>query len=341
MAVTIKDVAALAGVSPSTVSRTCKNNPSISEETKERVRKAMAELGYEPNFQASNLASQNSKTIGIVLPPSRREAYENSIYLEMIRGISQFCNQQQYSTTVIAGENEPELIQVIQNMIRSGKADGFIVLFSKQQNPVTEYLNEEGALYVLIGTTSQFASQTIHVDNDNLMAGQEATEYLIQLGHKKVAYIGSHFDHTYSNDRKKGYQLALLQHDLEVRSEYCIGMPSLSKYTKTPVIDLLNLPEPPTAIVVSDDILAIVVQQACSELGLSIPEDVSIVSFNNSLLAKLNSPQITSIDVNACQLGLEAASQIINHIENPNLLPTKSIIPHFMAKRDSCRKLIL
>ena len=78
MAVTIKDVAALAGVSSSTVSRTCKNNPSISEETKEKVRRAMAQLGYEPNFQASNLASQNSRTIGIILPVSPREAYENS-----------------------------------------------------------------------------------------------------------------------------------------------------------------------------------------------------------------------------------------------------------------------
>lgn len=78
MPVTIKDVAALAGVSPSTVSRTCKNNPSISEETKEKVRKAMAQLNYEPNFQASNLAKQNSRTIGIILPVSAEEAYKNS-----------------------------------------------------------------------------------------------------------------------------------------------------------------------------------------------------------------------------------------------------------------------
>ena len=85
MAVTIKDVAALAGVSPSTVSRTCKNNPSISDETKNKVRKAMAQLGYEPNFQASNLASQNTRTSGIILPVSAREVYENSFYLEAIR----------------------------------------------------------------------------------------------------------------------------------------------------------------------------------------------------------------------------------------------------------------
>ena len=104
MAVTIKDVAALAGVSSSTVSRTCKNNPSISEETKEKVRRAMAQLGYEPNFQASNLASKNSRTIGIILPVSAREAYENPFYLEAIRGVSQLCNKRQYINTVITGE---------------------------------------------------------------------------------------------------------------------------------------------------------------------------------------------------------------------------------------------
>ena len=91
MAVTIKDVAALAGVSPSTVSRTCKDNPSISWETKEKVRRAMAQLGYEPNFQASNLATQNSRAIGIILPPSEREAFENPFYLEAIRGTAGGC----------------------------------------------------------------------------------------------------------------------------------------------------------------------------------------------------------------------------------------------------------
>ena len=119
MAVTIKEVAALAGVSPSTVSRTCKNNPSISEETKERVRKAMAQLGYEPNFQASNLASQNTRTIGIILPVSAREVYENSFYLEAIRGISQFCNQRQYINTVVTGQDEEEVLQAVRSMTRS------------------------------------------------------------------------------------------------------------------------------------------------------------------------------------------------------------------------------
>lgn len=136
MTVTIKDVAALAGVSPSTVSRTCKNNPSISTETKEKVRKAMIELGYEVNFQASNLASQYSRTIGIILPSSAREVYENAFYLEAIRGISHYCNQRQYMSTVVTGQDEDEILKAIQSMSRSGKVDGFIVLYSRKDDPV-------------------------------------------------------------------------------------------------------------------------------------------------------------------------------------------------------------
>ena len=146
MAVTIKDVAALAGVSPSTVSRTCKDNPSISWETKEKVRRAMAQLGYEPNFQASNLATQNSRAIGIILPPSEREAFENPFYLEAIRGISQFCNKRQYSNTVITGRDDQEILQVIRTMTRSGQVDGFILLYSRQKDPIVDYLYNVGLL---------------------------------------------------------------------------------------------------------------------------------------------------------------------------------------------------
>ena len=339
MAVTIKDVAALAGVSPSTVSRTCKNNPSISEETKEKVRRAMAQLGYEPNFQASNLASQNSRTIGIVLPTSAREVYENSFYLEAIRGISQFCNQRQYINTVITGQDENEVLQAIRTMTRSGQVDGFIVLYSRRQDPVIEYLYNEGLLYVLIGKAYQFANQTIYIDNDNLLAGQEATEYLYHLGHRKIAYLGSDSSLMSSADRKSGYQAALLRHGLPLRDEYCLEVPSIPKGSDGPICQLLQSKNRPTAIMVSDDILAVALERSCIETGLSIPEDLSIISFNNSLFARLTSPQLTSIDINSCQLGIEAASQMINHIENPNLLATKIIVPHYLIERDSCKRI--
>jgi DNA-binding LacI/PurR family transcriptional regulator len=339
MAVTIKDVAALAGVSPSTVSRTCKNNPSISEETKERVRKAMAELGYEPNFQASNLASQNSRTIGIILPASAKEVYENSFYLEAIQGISHYCNGRQYMTTIVTGQDEAEILNAVRSMSRSGKVDGFIILYSKKEDPVIDYLFNEGLLYILIGKATQYTNQTIYIDNDNLLAGREATEYLYQLGHRRIAYLGSDSSLMFSADRKAGYQLALASHQLPVRPEYCVEVKNVSENNEEVIRGLLMQKDRPTAILVSDDILAVSLERVCLENHLAIPEDLSIISFNNSLFARLTSPQLTSIDIGAGQLGSEAASQIINHIENPNLLATKIIVPHHLIERDSCCKI--
>lgn len=339
MAVTIKDVAALAGVSPSTVSRTCKNNPSISEETKERVRKAMAELGYEPNFQASNFASQNSRTIGIILPASAKEVYENSFYLEAIQGISHYCNGRQYMTTIVTGQDEAEILDAVRSMSRSGKVDGFIILYSKKDDPVIDYLFNEGLLYILIGKATQYTNQTIYIDNDNLLAGREAAEYLYQLGHRRIAYLGSDSSLMFSADRKAGYQLALASHQLPVRPEYCVEVKNVSENNEEAIRGLLMQKDRPTAILVSDDILAVSLERVCLENHLAIPEDLSIISFNNSLFARLTSPQLTSIDIGAGQLGSEAASQIINHIENPNLLATKIIVPHHLIERDSCCKI--
>lgn len=339
MAVTIKDVAALAGVSPSTVSRTCKNNPSISEETKERVRKAMAELGYEPNFHASNLASQNSRTIGIILPASAKEVYENSFYLEAIQGISHYCNGRQYMTTIVTGQDEAEILDAVRSMSRSGKVDGFIILYSKKDDPVIDYLFNEGLLYILIGKATQYTNQTIYIDNDNLLAGREAAEYLYQLGHRRIAYLGSDSSLMFSADRKAGYQLALASHQLPVRPEYCVEVKNVSENNEEAIRGLLMQKDRPTAILVSDDILAVSLERVCLENHLAIPEDLSIISFNNSLFARLTSPQLTSIDIGAGQLGSEAASQIINHIENPNLLATKIIVPHHLIERDSCCKI--
>ena len=336
MAVTIKDVAALAGVSPSTVSRTCKNNPSISEETKERVRKAMAELGDEPNFQASNLASQNSRTIGIILPASAKEVYENSFYLEAIQGISHYCNGRQYMTTIVTGQDEAEILDAVRSMSRSGKVDGFIILYSKKDDPVIDYLFNEGLLYILIGKATQYTNQTIYIDNDNLLAGREAAEYLYQLGHRRIAYLGSDSSLMFSADRKAGYQLALASHQLP---EYCVEVKNVSENNEEAIRGLLMQKDRPTAILVSDDILAVSLERVCLENHLAIPEDLSIISFNNSLFARLTSPQLTSIDIGAGQLGSEAASQIINHIENPNLLATKIIVPHHLIERDSCCKI--
>ena len=339
MAVTIRDVAALAGVAPSTVSRTCKDHRSISEETKAKVRRAMDQLGYEYIAPTDVRRYQNSKTIGIILPPSSRQAYENPFYLEAIRGIGQFCNGHKYTSTVITGQSNEEILDAIQTTVSESYVDGFIVLYSKEDDKIVDYLYSEGFTYVLIGKAKQFTNETIYIDNDNIMAGKQATEYLISLGHQKIAYLGSESIMIFSSDRKAGYHMALMQNDLPIEKSYCIEVDNVFMDECKPLWELLRSENRPTAMVVSDDILAVSLERICNQCGISIPEDLSIISFNDSLFAKLTSPQLTSIDVNSFQLGIEAASQLINHIENPNLLATKIIVPHRIIERDSCKKI--
>lgn len=338
MAVTIKDVAAAAGVSPSTVSRVCNGSPSISRETRERVQRVMAQLNYEPAPSAGAQVTTGARLIGTILPPAQRTTYENPFYLETLWGISQFCGQRQYAATLITGQDDGEIFRALQALNQSGQLEGVIVLYSKAGDRIVDYLCEAGLLYVLIGKADQLARQTICIDNDNLLAGREATDYLYDLGHRKIAYLGCDGRFLYSADRKSGYQLSMLQHSLPLRQEYCVevGVPEDLSALEA----FLTQPDPPTAVVISDDILAVTLERACMRLGLSVPEDLSMISFNNSPFAQFTSFQLTSVDVNSFQLGFEAASQLINHVENPNLLAAKIIVPHHIVERSSCRRLV-
>ena len=321
MAVTIRDVAALAGVSPSTVSRTCKDHPSISRETKERVRRAMAKLGYEPNIQPAANEGQPSQLIGVILPPSFGDAYENPFFLETVRGISQFCNGRGYISAVVTGQDEEELLGAIRTLVKDERMGGFIVLYSREDDAIIDYLYNEGLLYVLVGKARQFVNQTIYIDNDNFLAGQEAAEYLFRLGHRRIAYLGSEESMYFSAERKAGYQLALKKEGLLPREEDCLEMNGLFADRNEKLLALLKREDRPTAVVASDDILAVALERVCVKLGLSVPEDLSIVSFNNSLFARITSPQLTSVDV------------------NPNLLATKILVPHRLIERESCRRI--
>ena len=334
MNVTIKEVARLAGVSPSTVSRTCSDHPSISAQTKERVRRAMQELGYEPGNSGPSMPG--SKTIGIVLPVSEDDTFENAFFLETMRGISLFCNQKQYFTTLITGSSNEELLSAIRAMVRENHLDGIILLYSNAQDPIIDYLYENGILFVQIGKASQYPGETICIDNDNILAAREAVSYLFSLGHRRIGYVGTDLQRIFSADRKAGYMLALAEKNVPFRESYYLEMPRVPKEEPEELLEFLSGEDRPTAVLVSDDILAMALVKTALELHLHIPEDLSVISFNNSLFSKLSSPQLTSIDINSRQLGIEAASQMINHIENPGLLATKIIVPHFMIRRESC-----
>ncbi len=340
MAITVKDVAKLAGVSPSTVSRVCNNNPAISPETRERVRNAMDALGYEPPAPPEAVP-QPIKNIGVILPPSERDAYENTFYLKAVRGISQICNQRQVASTVITGETYAEILSTVQILHRSGSIDGFILLYSRKNDTILDYLCDKGILYVIVGKPGDMAAQTTCVDNDNLAAGQEAADYLYAMGHRRIGFIGNANGFLYTADRRAGWQVSALQHGLQPHDDDYVELSSVHAEDTGALEQLLRRKDRPTAFVVGDDMLALRLERVCAKLGLSIPEDISIIAFNNSLYARLAAVPLTVVDINSYRLGQEAAIQILRYAENPNLTAARILIPHRILPGSSCRNLTL
>jgi DNA-binding LacI/PurR family transcriptional regulator len=336
MAVTIKDVAKRANVAPSTVSRVIADSPRISEKTKKKVREAMKELGYHPNFIARSLANKSTQVIGLVMPSSADKVFQNPFFPEVIRGISNAAHEWQYALQLSTGETEEEIYEGVIQMVQGKRVDGVILLYSRVNDKIMTYLQKEDFPFVVIGKPHKKAEQITHVDNDNYRAAREATEHLIELGHERIAFVGGNLNFVVTVDRLLGYEKALKNADLPYRKEYIVHEEFLKEGGQEAMKELLSLEEPPTALVVADDLMALGVLNTLDEMGLRVPEDLSIVSFNNVLLSEISRPPLTSVDINIFQLGFEAARSLIQKIENHNEPVKRIIIPHTLVKRFSC-----
>ncbi len=336
MAVTIKDVAKVANVAPSTVSRVIANSPRISEKTKKKVREVMEQLGYHPNFIARSLASQATRAIGLVLPSSTDIVSQNPFFPIVLGGLSEGAHSKQYALHMTTGKTDQEIFDGVVDMVQGGRVDGVVLLSSKVEDPILTYLYEQEFPFVVVGKPFKHVEEITHVDNDNFKAARDVTNYLIGLGHKKIGFIGGNLDLVVTVERLLGYEKALRQAGLPLVNEYVFHDEFLREGGRVAVQSLLSLKELPTAMVVADDLMALGVLNAFDEMGISVPADVSIASFNNVLLAELAKPQLTSVDINIFELGVEAAKNLILRIENPKEPIKRIIIPYEIVHRGSC-----
>lgn len=336
MAVTIKDVAKLAKVAPSTVSRVIANNPRISEKTKKKVREAMDELGYHPNFIARSLASQSTQAIGLVMPSSTDVVFQNPFFPTVLRGLSEGAHEKHYALYMTTGKTDNEILDGVTQMVQGGRVDGVVLLYSKIEDKVLMYLQERGIPFVVIGKPFKHVEEITHVDNDNFRATKEVTEYLIQLGHDHIAFVGGNLNLVVTVERLLGYEKALREAGISLNDEYIVHEEFLREGGQEAVRELLSLKVPPTALVVADDLMALGVLNTLDELGIKVPEDISIISFNNVLVSEMSRPPLTSVDINIFDLGFDAARSLIQKIENPKEPIKRIIIPHQIVKRFSC-----
>ncbi|WP_071392961.1 LacI family DNA-binding transcriptional regulator [Bacillus tuaregi] len=339
MVITIKDVAKAANVTPSTVSRVIADNPRISTKTKKKVRQVMEELGYQPNYKARNLASRTTQTIGLVMPNSTDKVFQNPFFPEVIRGISKMAHMKEYAILFSTGEMEDEIYDGVVRMVQSGRVDGVILLYSRMNDKVMAFLEEKEFPYTVIGKPPYAAEKISHVDNDNFSAAKEVTEYLLQLGHRKIAFVGGNTSLMVTQERQRGYETALQEAGMVICDQYLVHEDFLIEGGKQAISELLALKEKPTALVVVDDLMAFGIINTLEKMGLRVPDDMSIVSFNNLLFSELSQPPLTTVDIKIFDLGYHAAKSLIEMITHPDEPAKRIIVPYHMTERSSCKNI--
>ncbi|MGP4038432.1 LacI family DNA-binding transcriptional regulator [Gracilibacillus sp. D59] len=337
MGITIKDVAKKAGVAPSTVSRVIADNPRISLDTKKRVRKAMKDLGYHPNINARNLAVRSSQAIGVIMPSSADKALQNPFFPEVLRGIGSFAHETEYSLYVSTGGNDQEVYEEVQRMVNGNRVDGIILLYSRIADPVQQFLTEKDFPFVIVGKPSEQESEITYVDNNNFKASKDLTNHLIDIGHRHIAFIGGSTELTVTVDRLNGYKSAIEEAGLPLPSEYTVHAEFLKSGGRDAVEQLFALDEPPTGLVVADDLMTLGVINTLEEIGLSCPEDVSLTSFNNLYLSEITTPPLTTVDIQIYQLGVQSARCLIEKAKNKDEPAKRIIVPYEIKFRQSTK----
>lgn len=327
---TIKDVAQRAGVSPSTVSRVIADHPRISAATKERVRAAMAELNYHPNAVARSLVRRRTYTIGVALSRSAEAALANPFFPEVLRGVGAVARQARYFLTLTTATSyEDEREQCIE-LLTQRRVDGLILLASRTDDALVDWLAQHSYPFVVLGRVP--GRDVPQVNNDNVAAARAATEHLLALGHRQIAFIGGPPDFVVSVDRLAGYREALegaglrFQDDLVVHTDFSYEQAYVAARSL-----LVGPAVRPTAVVAIDDSVALGVLAAARELGLRVPEDLSVVGFNDSPVCAHVAPPLTSVAIPIFELGAAAARMLcdaLDGVEGPRkiLLPSRLVV---------------
>ena len=328
MPVTIKDVAKAAGVSPSTVTRVIQNKSTISDQTKKRVRKAMKDLNYHPNLNARSLVSSYSQVIGLVLPDDSDAFYQNPFFPSVLRGIAQVASENHYAIQIATGKDEKERLNAISQMVYGKRVDGLIFLYAQEDDPLVNLVVEEQFPFLILGKSlSPFIPL---VDNDNIQAGFDATEYFIKKGCSRIAFIGGTKKLFVTQDRLTGYEQALQEHNLPLDTNLTYFATEFLEDNGYRFSRLLFKHNPNIdAIITIDSLLAAGVCDYIAKHQLDVP----VLSFD-SVNPKLN--LAAYVDINSLELGrvsFETILQIIDDAKNNKQICYRQLIAHKIVEK--------
>jgi len=329
--VTIVDVAREAGVSYSTVSRVANNYEYVKPETREKVLNAMMRLGYVVNQQARSLRGGRSQVVGLLVPD-----VGNSYIGAIIRGIDAELAANQYDLMLYTTHRQKTRESTYVATITRGLADGLLLLLPTNVEAYLATLQQRQFPHVLIDYQHVASDLTSTVQATNWQGAYEATSYLIALGHRRIAYIIGLKEMQCALDRLQGYRDALAAHGIPYDPELVYAGDFFRPQGYEAACRFLALAQPPTAVFAANDISAFGVMEAVTRLGLRVPDDVSLIGFDDIIEAQQVHPGLTTVRQPLEEMGRVAARILLRRLDNPDLPGERVELPTVLVERGSC-----
>ena len=288
----------------------------------------MKELNYHPNLNARSLVSSYTQVIGLVLPDDSDVFYQNPFFPSVLRGIAQVASENHYAIQIATGKDEKERLNAISQMVYGKRVDGLIFLYAQENDPLVQLVVDEQFPFLILGKSlSPFIPL---VDNDNIQAGFDATEYFIKKGCSRIAFIGGTKKLFVTQDRLTGYEQALQEHNLPLDSQRTFFADEFLEEKGYNFSKQLFKHDPQTdAIITTDSLLAEGVCNYLNEHQLDVP----VLSFD-SVNPKLN--LAAYIDINSLALGrtsFETILQIINDVKENRQICYRQVIAHEIVEK--------
>ncbi len=330
---TLRDVAIRAQVSVSTVSRVINNEPRVKKKTREKVEAAILELSYLPNRVAQRLRSINArnKLIGLVLPD-----IQNPFYVDVVRGVEECAYEHNFAVMIGNFAQSERKEKMYLDVLQSESVDGLIVAPSHGRDQHIARVMENG--YSVVCIDRGLIGMDVDIVKVNNEAGAfGAIEYLIGLGHTRIAHITGHPEIPTTAERVAGYDRAMAKHNLDIDPD--LIMNSNSDYASGAALmrDLLDLPHPPTAVFTANNLLTLGALKSIHERELDIPADISIVGFDDMYWSMSLNPPLTAVRQSGYDIGKKAAELLLKRLAVPHRPTVSLVLDTELIVRQSCK----
>lgn len=325
---TIKDVARLAHVSVSTVSRVLNEDAAVAPQTRTQVLSAVSQLNYRPSSLARGLRTAETRTVGVILP---NVTYP--FFASVLRGIEKVAWEHGYQVLIGDTGDDPERQLSYLRLLDGKRADGAVILATRGE--LRSLIDLSQRMPVVLACEYVDGEYFPSVSIDNIAAAFDATSHLVRLGHRRIGFINGPENIILCRDRLRGYQLALRQLDLPDTTDLIeFGQFDIAS-GRTAAARLLDRPLRPSAIFCANDEMAIGAIQIARNRGLRVPEDLAVVGFDNIVMAEVVSPTLTTVAQPMHDLGRIAMQSLLDAMQGKQQV-MRQVLPHRLIVRESC-----